>query len=61
MRIRLFILLFTISLLSSCIEHKLSSDEVDDLYFTKKDIKKIEEEEKEEIEEVTGVEEVIEE
>ena len=43
MRIRLAIIIFVVFLLSSCIKHQLSSNEIDDVYFTKKDIIKVEE------------------
>ena len=49
MRIRFSIIIFIASLISSCIKHQLSSSEIDDVYFTKKDIIKIEEDEDEAI------------
>ena len=58
MRFFIYIITFTTLFLNSCIEHKVSSSENDDVYFIKKDIIPIEEEEDVEIQEVTGVEEV---
>lgn len=50
-------ILISISL-SSCLQHNISSDEADDVYFIKKDIIPIEEDENEEIKVLTEVEEV---
>ena len=56
MRNRHLVIVIIAFLLNSCIKHNLSSGEVDDVYFTKKDIIPIEE--VEEIVEETEVEEV---